>query len=166
MLLPTVKHWRPPRLISDHAHVRRDGLDINKIVRMDYADDTLYMQLMIEALPLWRQWNKERAEMGLSPVFHETGVLLFSSNGQFSDYERSSMKRIREAGYGHAIEEFTSPQSIINRFPQFKDAVANGFNIAYLNKQGGKGWTCCGARSSRIFYVEFVIHPHYHPRLV
>lgn len=76
--------------------------------------------------------------MGLSPVFHETGVLLFSQNGKFSDYEIQSMKAIREAGYGHLIEELTDPETIVKRYPQFKDAVANGFNIAYLNRAGGE----------------------------
>lgn len=111
--------------------------DINKIVRMDYANDTLYMHLMVEAFGIWRQWNKERAEKNLDPVFHQSGVLLFSGKDKFSDFERDCMKNIREAGYGHFIEEFTSPEQIIEKFPQFQKAVENGFNTAYLNKEGG-----------------------------
>lgn len=112
--------------------------DINKIVRYDYGDDVLYMKLMMEALPLWQQFNKERLEEGEDKVFHQTGVLLMSRNGQYSDFERKSLKAIRQAGYGHAIEELLTPESIIQRFPQFEKAVRNGFNIAYLNKDGGK----------------------------
>jgi len=52
-------------------------------------------------------------------------------------FERDCMKNIREAGYGHFIEEFTSPEQIIEKFPQFQKAVENGFNTAYLNKEGG-----------------------------
>lgn len=107
-------------------------------MRFDYAQERMYMELTLESLPYWHQWNEERAEQGLSPLFHNTGVLLFSQNGQFSDYERLSMKYIREAGYGHAIEELRTPESIIKRYPQFKGAVANGFDIAYVNKLGGK----------------------------
>ena len=113
-------------------------IDINKIVRMDYANDTLYMHLMVEAFTMWHQWNAEREAAGQEPVFHQSGVLLFSGKDNFSDFEKNCMKNIREAGYGHYIEEFKSPQDIVDKFPQFKDAVANGFNTAYLNKAGGK----------------------------
>lgn len=119
-------------------------------MRIDYASETVYMQMAIEALPLWRQWNKERAEMGLSPVLHETGVLLFSQNGKFSDYEIQSMKAIREAGYGYLIEEL-GPKTIVKRYPQFKDAVANGFNVAYLNRAGG--W-CDSAEAVKHAYYK------------
>ncbi|KAI8578832.1 hypothetical protein K450DRAFT_244750 [Umbelopsis ramanniana AG] len=111
--------------------------DINKIVRMDYGDDLIYQQLACEALPIWRQWNEEVKAEGKPLVYNETGLLLFSRNGKFPDYERLSMQNIRGAGYGHAIEEFPTPESIVERFPQFSDAVANGFNIAYLNKYAG-----------------------------
>ncbi|KAI7850494.1 FAD dependent oxidoreductase [Circinella umbellata] len=111
--------------------------DINKCVRMDYGEDLLSMQLTMEALPHWHQWNKEREEMGLSPVFHQTGSLLLCKGNKLSDYERSSMKHVREAGYGHTIQEFKTPESIIKQFPQFKDAVNNGYHTAYLNTAAG-----------------------------
>lgn len=104
---------------------------------MDYAKDTLYMHLMVEGFNMWHQWNKEREQKGLTPVFHQSGVILFSQNGEFSEFEKDTMKSIREAGYGHYIEEFKSEQEIIERFPQFKNAVKNGFNKAYLNNAGG-----------------------------
>jgi sarcosine oxidase/L-pipecolate oxidase len=104
---------------------------------MDYGNDILYMHLTIEAIGMWKQWNKERAEMKLDPVYHETGVLLFSSKDKFSDFEKNSMKTIREAGYGHFIQEFTSSEQISKKFPQFASAVKNGFNTAYFNKAGG-----------------------------
>lgn len=139
--------------VSFWTHLHQESLpdslhatDINKIVRMDYANDTLYMHLMVEAFGLWRQWNKERAEKNLEPVFHQSGVLLFSGKDKFSDFERDCMKNIREAGYGHFIEEFTSPEQIIKKFPQFQKAVENGFNTAYLNKEGGSSGRlemCC-----------------------
>ncbi|KAI9470992.1 MAG: FAD dependent oxidoreductase [Benjaminiella poitrasii] len=111
--------------------------DINKIVRMDYANDTLYMHLMVEALGLWHQWNAERAAQNLEPVFHPSGVLMFSGKDSYSDFERDSLKQIREAGYGHFVEEYKTPEEIIQKFPQFKKTVENGFKTAYLNKAGG-----------------------------
>ncbi|OAD76316.1 hypothetical protein PHYBLDRAFT_109796 [Phycomyces blakesleeanus NRRL 1555(-)] len=137
--------------------------DINKIVRMDYADDTLYLQLMLEGMPIWRQWNKERAAEGLGPVYNETGVLFFGSNGKFSDYEKKSIKSITEAGYGHVIEHLPTPKSITDKYPQFKEAVENGYDIAYLNKDGG--W-CNSAEAVKHIYnkcikngVQFVLGP-------
>ncbi|KAI9493388.1 FAD dependent oxidoreductase [Zychaea mexicana] len=127
--------------------------DINKCVRMDYGGDTLSMQLMMEAYPHWHQWNKERAEMGLSPVFHQTGCLLLCKGDSYSDYERSSIKHIREAGYGHTIQELPTPESIIERFPQFKDAVDNGYKVAYLNTEGG--W-CNSSETIKHLYQKCV----------
>ncbi|KAG0166948.1 hypothetical protein DFQ30_006538 [Apophysomyces sp. BC1015] len=122
---------RLPIPVNDAA-----STDINKAVRMDYADKTLYMQLMISCLPLWRQWNEERASMGLDPVYHETGLLSFARDGKFSEYERQCLSHLREAGFGHAVEELTG-EMIVQKFPQFQQAVANGYNIAYFNKEGG-----------------------------
>lgn len=104
---------------------------------MDYANDTLYMHLTIEALTMWHQWNNERRQENLDPVFHQSGVLLLSGHNEFSEFEKNCMRNIREAGYGHFIKEYRNPQEITHDFPQFKDAVQNGFNTAYLNKAGG-----------------------------
>ncbi|KAI8344226.1 FAD dependent oxidoreductase [Chlamydoabsidia padenii] len=127
--------------------------DINKIVRFDYADDEMYMRLMLEALPYWHQYNKERAEQGKEPVFHQTGVLMMSSNGSYSEFEKRSLARIRQAGYGHVIDELLTPESIIKRYPQFESAVRNGFNIGYVNKAGG--W-CNSAESVNHVYQKCV----------
>ncbi|ORZ24687.1 FAD dependent oxidoreductase [Absidia repens] len=127
--------------------------DINKIVRFDYGNDDIYMRLTMEALPYWQQFNKERAEQGEEPLFHQTGVLMMSSNGSYSEFEKRSLKKIREAGYGHVIEELLTPESIIDRFPQFKDGVNNGFNIGYLNKAGG--W-CNSAEAVKHMYKKCV----------
>ncbi|KAI7883299.1 nucleotide-binding domain-containing protein [Lichtheimia hyalospora FSU 10163] len=111
--------------------------DINKSVRMEYGNDTLYLNLMLEALPMWHEWNHERAERGESPVFHNSGVLMLCRNGKLSKYEQQSMQCIQEAGHGHVLEELTTPESILEKFPHFKDAVNNGYNNALYNKEGG-----------------------------
>ncbi|ORX62543.1 FAD dependent oxidoreductase [Hesseltinella vesiculosa] len=141
-LKPEYEVWvydRLPIPVPDAA-----STDVNKIVRADYGDDTLYMHLMFEAFPLWHQFNKEREALGQSPVFHQSGVLLLSSNGSYSPFEQASLKSIREAGHGYAIEEFLTPESIVSRFPQFKGAVDRGYDIGYLNKEGG--W--CNSREA------------------
>ncbi|ORZ25092.1 FAD dependent oxidoreductase [Absidia repens] len=123
---------RQPIPSSDAA-----STDISKCVRYDYGNKLLYMQLTMEAMPHWHQWNKERAEQNESPVFEQTGVLLMGYQGTFGPYEEQSMQAICEAGYGHAIEKLLTPESIIQKYPQFEQTVRNGYDIAYVNKDGG-----------------------------
>jgi sarcosine oxidase/L-pipecolate oxidase len=96
------------------------------------------MNLFLEALPLWHEWNKERAENNLVPVYHQTGLISFAENGTFTQYELDCISQIREAGYSHLIEELDTPEKIIERFPRFEKAVKNGFDIAVYNKEGGE----------------------------
>lgn len=103
---------------------------------MDYGKNTLYMHLAVEALDAWKQWNVERAEKNLAPVYHNTGMLIFSANGQYAEYEKDNMKSIREAGFGEYIEELNADQ-LKKRYPHLSDTVDNGYDIAYANKVGG-----------------------------
>jgi sarcosine oxidase/L-pipecolate oxidase len=104
---------------------------------MDYGGCADYMHMSVEAFGLWHQWNKERAELNRPPVFHQSGVLLFSQNGSFSEFEKESIRQIQQAGYGHFIEIYDTPEKLVAKFPRFESAVKNGFNVAYLNKEGG-----------------------------
>jgi sarcosine oxidase/L-pipecolate oxidase len=92
----------------------------------------------MEAMSHWHQWNKERAAENDTPVFHPSGVLIMGYQGKYGPYEEQNMQAIREAGYGHAIEQLLTPEAIVERYPQFEQTVKNGYNIAYLNKEGGK----------------------------
>ncbi|KAI7858794.1 FAD dependent oxidoreductase [Circinella umbellata] len=123
---------------------------------------TQNMQLMIEGLPIWKQWNEEREARGKTPVFYKTGAVFFSQNNKYTDYSAASMKHIREAGYGHVIEELTG-KDIVDRFPHFKGAVENGYDLAYLNKEAG--W-CDSSEAIKHIYekcvnngVQFVLGP-------
>ncbi|EPB81331.1 hypothetical protein HMPREF1544_11948 [Mucor circinelloides 1006PhL] len=129
--------------ISDAA-----STDISKAVRMDYGENTLYMHLAVEAIDAWKQWNIERAEKSLVPVYHNTGMLLFSANGQYAEYEKDNMKSIREAGFGDYIEELNAEQ-LKQRYPYLSDTVDNGYDIAYANKVGG--W-CNSSESIKHLY--------------
>lgn len=111
-------------------------IDISKAVRMDYGTNTLYMNLAIEAIDVWKQWNIERAKKELAPVYCNTGILAFSENGQYVKYEKDNMKSIREAGYGDYIEELNADK-LKARYPHLSDTVNNGYDIAYFNKIGG-----------------------------
>lgn len=111
--------------------------DISKAIRIDYGANTLYMHLAIEALSAWEQWNKERAENDLAPVYHNTGIITFSTNGRYTNYEKDNIKSIRDAGHGDYIEELDADE-LKKRYPHLSDTVDNGYNIAYYNKAGGK----------------------------
>ncbi|GAN02310.1 fructosyl amino acid oxidase [Mucor ambiguus] len=133
--------------ISDAA-----STDISKAVRMDYGNNTLYMHLAVEAIDAWKQWNAERAEKKLVPVYHNTGMLIFSANGQYAEYEKDNMRSIREAGFGDYIEELNADQ-LKERYPYLTDTVDNGYDIAYANKVGG--W-CNSSESIKHLYGECI----------
>lgn len=94
------------------------------------------MELAVNAIHAWEEWNKERADDGLKPVYHNTGMIAFSDNGKLSEYDQQGLKTIREAGYGDFIEELSS-EEIKKRYPFFETAVNNGYDVAYFNKVGG-----------------------------
>src|SRR5207249_10341993 len=66
------RHWEV--MLADPGpvpHPMAASTDISKVVRLAYGSDETYTQLMEEALPIWREWNRRWPE----PLFHETGVL-------------------------------------------------------------------------------------------
>jgi glycine/D-amino acid oxidase-like deaminating enzyme len=100
---------------------------------MDYGRDEFYMEMMEEALALWRQWNAEFSET----VFHETGVLYFTLDGMGpGDFEFESYELLRKRG--HAIERLNSNE-IRKRYPAWN---AELYPDGYLNPQGG--WSPSG----------------------
>ncbi|MCB9741794.1 MAG: FAD-dependent oxidoreductase [Alphaproteobacteria bacterium] len=56
-------------------HPQASSTDISKVIRADYAEDALYMEAVLEALPTWRAWNAAQPR----PLFHETGLLALSA---------------------------------------------------------------------------------------
>ncbi|KAI8646390.1 FAD dependent oxidoreductase [Parasitella parasitica] len=116
----------------------KDGAsnDISKVVRMDYGDEKLCMELAIDSIDIWNQWNQERIEEGLSPVYHNTGMLVFLGEKGLSENEKHSLRHIRPAGHADWIEELNGEQ-IVSRYPCLETAVKNGISCAYYNKVGG-----------------------------
>jgi sarcosine oxidase/L-pipecolate oxidase len=104
---------------------------------MDYGDSKLCTELAIDSINIWNQWNKERDEQNGIPVYHNTGMLIFSGTDKLSQNEKDSIKQIRNAGHADWIEELT-PEQIVQRYPYFENAVKNGISAAYYNKVGGK----------------------------
>ncbi|RCI04754.1 hypothetical protein CU098_009984 [Rhizopus stolonifer] len=124
--------------------------DISKVVRMDYGDARLYTDLAIDSIDIWNQWNQERKAQGLVPVYHNTGLLVFSGEDKLCENELHSLKHIRAAGHNDWIEEL-SPQELVSRYPFFENAVKNGISAAYYNKVGG--W-CNSAEAIKHIYQK------------
>lgn len=114
-------------------HPHAASTDISKVIRMDYGSDEFYMEMMEEALAIWRQWNPELGET----VFHETGVLYFTLDGmQPGDFEYESYQLLLKRG--HAVERLDSAK-LAARYPAWNSKL---YPDGYLNPQGG--WSPSG----------------------
>ncbi|MCW5876537.1 MAG: FAD-dependent oxidoreductase [Anaerolineales bacterium] len=114
-------------------HPDAASTDISKVIRMDYGKDELYLQMMVEALALWRAWNDELGK----EVFHETGVLYLTLDGmQPGDFEYESYQLLHK--HGHPVERLDSAE-IGKRYPAWN---AELYPDGYYNPQGG--WAASG----------------------
>jgi sarcosine oxidase/L-pipecolate oxidase len=103
---------------------------------MDYNDNRLCTELAIDSINIWNKWNEERAQQNDVPVYHNTGMLLFSGSQKLEQTELDSLKHIRNAGHDDWVEELTHDQ-LKQRYPFFEHAVDSGMSAAYFNKVGG-----------------------------
>src|SRR3972149_6755454 len=114
-------------------HPQAASTDISKVIRMDSGRDVLYMDMMEEALAMWRAWNQELGET----VFHETGVLYLTLDPmEPGEYEYESFQLLKRRG--HPVEQLDSAQ-LRERFPVWN---ADIYPDGYLNLQGG--WSPSG----------------------
>lgn len=114
-------------------HPKAASTDISKVIRMDYGRDGFYMQIMEDALAIWRAWNEEFDGL----VFHETGVLYLTLDGmQPGDFEYESYQLLQKRG--HPVERLDSA-ALRQRFPAWN---ADRYPDGYLNPQGG--WSPSG----------------------
>ncbi|KAI7896951.1 FAD dependent oxidoreductase [Mucor mucedo] len=120
--------------------------DISKVVRMDYGSSKLNMQLAIDSIDIWNQWNQESS----IPVYHNTGMLIFSGGATLCENEQQSLFHIRNAGHGDWIEELNGDQ-IQKRYPYLENAVRSGLSSGYYNKVGG--W-CNSAEAIKLVYQK------------
>jgi glycine/D-amino acid oxidase-like deaminating enzyme len=114
-------------------HPHAASTDISKVIRMDYGSDKFYMEMMEEALALWRAWNEELGET----VFHETGVLYLTLGGMLpGDFEYESYELLIKRG--HSVDRLDSTE-LRKRFPSW---AADRYPDGYFNPQGG--WSPSG----------------------
>ncbi|HHM20959.1 MAG TPA: FAD-dependent oxidoreductase, partial [Bacteroidetes bacterium] len=98
--------------------------DISKVVRMEYGSDMEYMDMAIESIDLWREWNNLFGEI----LYHETGFLLLAKNKL-----ESSTQYFEKNSFDNLIKKGFRPQRLdrkilARRFPAFNAACyADGF---------------------------------------
>lgn len=104
--------------------------DSNRVVRPDYGSDDFYMDLGLEAIAGWHEWNATWDE---SP-YHEDGFLLLSPEPlRPGTFEGDSYERL--AARGVPVERLSGDE-VSARFPAW---IAADYPEAYYNPRAG--WT-------------------------
>lgn len=108
--------------------------DINRIIRMDYAD-AAYASLMEDARTGWLQIP------GLSRHYHESGLLLTAGNDtRGASYIKSSLENMKVRN--RSIKEFRGENDVAEALHSSKLARATG-TWGYINEQSG--WADAGS---------------------
>lgn len=109
-------------------HPLASSTDISKVVRMEYGRDVQYMEMVEQALPLWRSWNEQFGET----LYHEVGVMAVTQQpmqpGGF-EYESYQMLLRR----GHTPDRLDADE-ISRRFPAWRHGQ---FVDGYFHAAGG-----------------------------
>lgn len=92
--------------------------DINKILRVAYGSDTVYQNLALEALEVWKEWNKELATSTNLPAGLSRGDTLYVNNGSLAmfttpelpPFQQQSLDNITAAGQGHTQFVVSKPE--------------------------------------------------------
>jgi glycine/D-amino acid oxidase-like deaminating enzyme len=102
--------------------------DISKVVRADYGDDLLYVEMAEAAMRGWDDWNARWP----APLYHEDGFLLLSSGemrpGSF-EYDSWTLLARR----GHPVERLDGRARGV-RFPAWSP---ERYPDGYLNRRAG-----------------------------
>ena len=106
------------------------SVDLNRIVRADYASDSLYTDMALAAIEGWHDFNAR-----LGSVYHECGVLLLTDGPlESAHYEHSSFEDMRRRGV--AVQRLrASDGSLSARFPLH--AASGQYTDGYFNPRGG-----------------------------
>lgn len=102
--------------------------DISKVIRMDYATEDLYIDLMASAFPIWEEWNRRWDR----PLYHPTGMLFLCSQEMApGGFEYESYVRLKERGI--PLERMDEGR-LQQRFPAWGGSKAVD---GYFNPQAG-----------------------------
>ena len=103
--------------------------DLNRIVRADYADSSLYTTLALTSIQRWHELNARWRE----DVYHETGLILLTSSPLPSHpYESASFALLSSLGL--PLTRLT-PAVMADRFPLH--AASGHYTDGYFNPRAG-----------------------------
>ena len=111
-------------------HPLAASTDISKIIRMEYGSDAEYMEMAIESMKAWREWNDVLGET----VFHEIGFAVLSPNhieDENQIFEKASWDNLQKKGI---VAERLSSEKIKKRFPAFNSVK---YTDGIFNKMAG-----------------------------
>lgn len=84
-------------------------LDVNKILRVAYGSDTVYQNLALAALEVWKEWNKELSSNTNLPNGLTSEDVLYVNSGSLNIFtspelplsEQQSLDNLTASGMGH-----------------------------------------------------------------
>ena len=133
---------------------------MNKILRVAYGSDTVYQNLALEALEVWKEWNKELSTSlnlpnGLSQedvLYVNSGSLNIFTTPELPPYEQQSLENLTAAGKGHT-------QFVINKPEDRVRATELGFGYAldpFNRTSRGKAYNALLDTSGGLCYADKV----------
>ena len=91
------------------------SIDYSKIFRYEYGEETVYTQMAVESLKLWKEIEKECGKQ----LYFQTGLLL--PGGHEESYIMKSYESLKKLGHGTELLEGVELE---RRYPQFKAKFA------------------------------------------
>ena len=120
-------------------HPLASSNDISRMVRMDYGNDTLYMDLAHKAMQGWHDWNRR---WGVE-LFHQVGILIMTNQPMApGSFEYDTFALLDERGYQ---PQRLGSEAFAQRFAQWN---AEKYVDGYYNPVAG--WVEAGSVVGRL----------------
>ncbi|KAJ3071169.1 Solute carrier 26 [Podochytrium sp. JEL0797] len=105
--------------------------DISKVIRPDYANQSLYQQLALESIQKFKEWNADAKRRFGEELYFECGSLFATKAAGMNEFEQQSVEELRKGG----VETTLLGKDVIAGF--LGDTFAESFPSGYLNPQSG-----------------------------
>jgi sarcosine oxidase / L-pipecolate oxidase len=113
-------------------HFQASSTDISKVCRMEYGQDQDSMTLMEDAFEGWDAWNQNWRTQGKNPLYHQTGILITSSQTMSpGSFEYESYHGIQQRGWPLTR---LNKETIASQYPLFAQA---GYQDGFFNPKAG-----------------------------
>eukprot|EP01104_Vermistella_antarctica_P019157 TRINITY_DN7377_c0_g1_i1.p1 TRINITY_DN7377_c0_g1~~TRINITY_DN7377_c0_g1_i1.p1 ORF type:complete len:463 (+),score=49.02 TRINITY_DN7377_c0_g1_i1:24-1412(+) len=111
-------------------NINSSSWDLSKMIRLDYAKDVMYTEMVERSLVGWREWNRTLFPRTL---FHETGILVPSYKTlEPGSFEYESFHTIKERG--HSVIRLTTPDAR-KQFPAWN--LTENYPDGFYCSEGG-----------------------------